>query len=578
MLERVLSDARARLLAEERALLRDLGGTLARLDVAAEDQALFERSVRQLDELFLLVVVGEFNSGKSAFINALLGQPVLEEGVTPTTSRIGLLRFGETVAREEGGGMDVITAPVPMLREINIVDTPGTNAVFRGHEALTRDFVPRSDLVLFVTSADRPFTESEREFLEAIRGWGKKVLVVLNKIDILETPEDVERVAAFIRDSARSLLGFVPEVFPVSGRQALRAKTGRGGPGMLDASRFEALERYIKTTLDQKQRLRLKLLNPIGVGSRLVGVHLAATRQRIDLLRDDVAAIETIEAQLAAYREDMGRDFRFRLADVENVLHGFAARGNDFIDRTLRLSRIFDLVNQSKLKRDFEREVVADLPRLVEARVDEVIDWMVASHVKQWRAVVERLEERKGKHEGRMLGRVDGAFEADRARLLETVKRETRRVVETYDREAEANRLADSVRLAVAGTAFIQVGALGLGTVLTMAATSTLADVTGLLAAGVVSVLGLLVLPARRRAAREELRAKAEHLRHRLLAALTGQFDRELEHSVQRIAEAIAPYTRFVRSERDRLTAVGGDLERIGQALEGLKAAIERAA
>jgi len=577
MLERVLSAARSRLLAEERALLRDLGATLARLDVVAEDQALFERSVRQLDELFLLVVVGEFNSGKSAFINALLGQPVLEEGVTPTTSRIGLLRFGEAVTRQEGGGVDVITAPVPMLREINIVDTPGTNAVIRGHEALTRDFVPRSDLVLFVTSADRPFTESEREFLEAIRDWGKKVLVVLNKIDILETPEDVERVVAFIRDSARSLLGFVPEVFPVSGRQALRAKTGRGGPEMLDASRFEALERYIVATLDQKERLRLKLLNPIGVGSRLVDVHLSATRERIDLLRDDVAAIETIEAQLAAYREDMGRDFRFRLADVENVLHGFAARGNDFIDRTLRLARIFDLVKQSKLKRDFEREVVADLPRVVEARVDEVIDWMVASHVKQWRAVVERLDERKGKHEGRMLGRVDGAFEADRARLLETVKRETRRVVETYDQEAEANRLADSVRIAVAGTAFIQVGALGLGALMTMAATSTLADITGLLAAGVVSVLGLLVLPARRRAARDELRTKADHLRQRLLVALTGQFDRELEHSLQRIAEAIAPYTRFVRSERARLTAVGSDLERIGQALDGLRAAIERA-
>ena len=69
----------------------------------------------------------------------------------------------------------MITAPVEMLREINIVDTPGTNAVRREHEALTREFVPRSDLVLFITSADRPFTESERAFLQSIREWGKKV-------------------------------------------------------------------------------------------------------------------------------------------------------------------------------------------------------------------------------------------------------------------------------------------------------------------------------------------------------------------------------------------------------------------
>ena len=66
-------------------MLGDLVAALARLEVAPDDQETFLRSVRQLDELFLLVVVGEFNAGKSAFINALLGQRVLEEGVTPTT-------------------------------------------------------------------------------------------------------------------------------------------------------------------------------------------------------------------------------------------------------------------------------------------------------------------------------------------------------------------------------------------------------------------------------------------------------------------------------------------------------------
>ena len=74
-----------------------------------------------------------------------------------------------------------------LLREIHIVDTPGTNAIIREHEAITSEFVPRSDLVLFVTSADRPFTETERVFLEQVRGWGKKVVIVINKIDILES-------------------------------------------------------------------------------------------------------------------------------------------------------------------------------------------------------------------------------------------------------------------------------------------------------------------------------------------------------------------------------------------------------
>ncbi|HEU4451426.1 MAG TPA: dynamin family protein, partial [Longimicrobium sp.] len=146
--------------------------------------------VEQLAGLFLLVIAGEFNSGKSSFINALLGERVLPEGVTPTTDRINLLRHGDEVRDEllEAYLLER-THPAPLLADLNIVDTPGTNAVIREHEELTRDFVPRSDLVIFVTSADRPFTESERGFLEQIRAWGKKIVLVVNKVDILATPQ-----------------------------------------------------------------------------------------------------------------------------------------------------------------------------------------------------------------------------------------------------------------------------------------------------------------------------------------------------------------------------------------------------
>ncbi len=95
-----------------------------------------------------------------------------------------------------------MTYPVEWLRDINIVDTPGTNAVIRRHQEITEDFVPRADLVLFVTSADRPFSESERAFIERIREWGKKVVFVVNKIDILETPADI-RTRDRVRDDQR---------------------------------------------------------------------------------------------------------------------------------------------------------------------------------------------------------------------------------------------------------------------------------------------------------------------------------------------------------------------------------------
>jgi small GTP-binding protein len=575
MLTSVLDTRQQALLAEERRLLGDLAAVLARLDVDADDQETFRRSLRQLDELFLLVVVGEFNAGKSAFINALIGRSVLEEGVTPTTSRIGLLKHGETLRREATeSGLDVITAPVDMLREINIVDTPGTNAVRREHEALTREFVPRSDLVLFITSADRPFTESERAFLQTIREWGKKVIVVVNKVDILETEDDVRQVVSFVAENSQALLGARPEVFPVAARLALRAKTGQEDAGALARSRFEPLEAYVAGTLDQEERVRLKLLNPLGVGLRLLDKHLERTESRLELLREDFETIESIDRQLGLYQQDLARDFRFRLADVEKVLLEFERRGMEFFDEMLRLGRVFDLVSQTKLKRAFERDVVADLPKLVEKRVEEVIDWMVQSDVRQWQGVMEHLERRRTHHEGRLVGRVMGVFEHDRTRLLEGVRREAQRAVETYDRDKESSRLAESVQVAVAGTAALQVGALGLGTIVTMLATTTMADMTGILAAGALSVLGLLILPARRSAAKSELRAKVEDMRGRLMAALTRQFDEELEKSLQRIREAISPYTRFVRAEKDRLGEVRQELRRLREGLERIRAEV----
>ncbi len=554
MLRRILNRNQDELLAENRRLLADLQQALARFDASAEDQETVKRSALQLDELFLLVVAGEFNAGKSAFINALLGSKVLEEGVTPTTTHVHVIKYGGAVtATPVETALDVITAPVELLQDINIVDTPGTNAIHREHEAITREFVPRSDMVLFVTSADRPFTESERAFLQGIRDWGKKIVIVVNKIDILETPEDIDRVLTFVADSAKALLGFTPEIFPVAARLALRGKTGNDS-ALFAQSRFEALETYIVGTLDEKERVRLKLMNPLGVAEHLAKRYLEITDGRLNLLKEDFAAIEDIERQMALFKEDMQREFRFRLSDVDNVLRELENRGLNFFDDTMRIARVMDLLNKSKMKADFERSVVADLPQRIERRVSEIIDWLVNSELRQWQAVTEHLALRRQQHADRIVGQVGRIFDMDRSRLLE---------------------LADSVQMAVAGTALTEVSAIGLGAILTHLAVTAAADFTGILAAGTIAVLGFFIIPNRRSAAKKDLSEKIETMREELITSLTSQFDREIEGSLRRIDEAIGPYTRFVRAERDLLTNAREELNAVGQGLIRLRSRVE---
>jgi hypothetical protein len=278
---------------------------------------------------------------------------------------------------------------------------------------------------------------------------------------------------------------------------------------------------------------------------------------------------------MSLFKEDMQREFRFRLADVDNVLREFENRGISFFDETMRLARVIDLMNKSKMKADFERTVVADLPQRIDKRVSEIIDWLVSSELRQWQAVTEHLALRRQQHADRIVGQVGRSFDFDRIRLLDSVGRAAQRSVETFDREGEANRLADSVQMAVAGTALAEVGAIGLGAILTHIAVTAAADFTGILAAGTIAVLGLFIIPNRRHDAKKNLSEKIESMREQLMGSLTGQFEREVEGSVHRIDEAIGPYTRFVRAEREHLNTAREELNAVTQGLVQLRSRVE---
>lgn len=550
---KILQPQQQEALSKLRSLLLDLHSSLVAFGASPEDEAAVRQSQLQLDSLFLLVIAGEFNAGKSAFINALLGDRILEEGVTPTTSRIHVVKFGPAIqATTLDAITDEITAPVELLREIHIVDTPGTNAIERHHEAITQKFLPRADIVFFLTSADRPLTESERVFLNQIREWGKKIVIVLNKIDILENDADLQRILDFITENIQRLLGFIPEIFPLAARPALQAKKA-GNSAALAQTRFEKLEDYIVSTLDEQERLRLKLLNPLGVGTRITGKYLKETEDRADLLKGDGQTIDQIERELKVYQQDMSKGFHLRLADVDNILHEFEKRGDDFFESTIRLSRIFDLTNKPKIKADFEKRVVADLPKQIEQRIQEIIDWLVTSDLQQWQSVRDHLTRRRSEQADRLVGQMTAGFQYDRSRLLDTVGTTTQRTLENYDKDSEASRIAESLQEAVGRMALMGVGAVGLGTAVSILATTAAADVTGLVAAGALAAFGLLILPHRKQVARKQLREKIAAMRAQLISALTKQFDKEVQASVRRVEDAVAPYTRFIKAEQEKL-------------------------
>ncbi len=581
MVKALLQERQRTLLQQERQIASELQTCLAGFEGADAYAATLGQVTSSLDDLFLLVIVGEFNAGKSACINALLHNNVLEEGVVPTTHQVTIVRYGEQNERRlRDHGILEIDSRADFLRDISVVDTPGVNAVLREHERLTEEFVPRSDLILFITSVDRPFTQSERVFMERIRAWGKKVVIILNKIDLLRSPNDLNEVLAFVRENCKNLLGFQPEIFPVSALLVQKASNAMGHEAveLWEKSRFGALESYLFRTLDEAERVRLKLLSPLGVMHRLLVQTRDSVEQRANLLAEDARTVNTIDEQLGLYREDMENNFVHRLGEIENIVLAMRNRGDHFFDETIRLGRIFDLIQGDRIREEFEQNVTADSAPRIDQAVQELIDWLVEHEHRLWQDVMEYLDRRRqmsARRDEAMIGSVARQFDYNRRTLLQSVARTAAGVVSTYDRQAEAIELSQGLRNAVAQAAIAGAGGIGLGAAIVALVGTAAADVSGILAGTVLLGLGLYIIPARRKRAKQDFDVKMEELRTRLRSAMTEQFHKELTNSLNRVQEAITPYTRFVRAEQKKTAAIQEQVNKLGQSVMALKNEID---
>jgi len=575
----MLTPEQTQLLHEEKDVLKNVLLRIANSDLPKESLDLLQKSIIQLDELFLLVVVGEFNAGKSALINALLGEKVLTEGVTPTTSRVTMIRWGEAVKETVvDEGYSVVTHPLELLKEVNIVDSPGTNAIIRQHERLTEEFVPRSDLVLFTTSADRPMTESERQFLTRIMAWGKKVIFVLNKTDILENPAALDEVKDFITKHAAGVLGDVPQLFPVSARLAQRAAAETDSAEkerLLEASHLRDLEEYITATLDDSERVSLKFKNPLGVAVNLVDRAQKNVQAQSDDLKVDSETAKALETTIAAYRHDLEMELPPRLAEVENILHKLEFRGMDFFDRTFRLTNIHHLIRGDAVRAAFEKEVLEDTPAQIDGQVQKLIEWLVEKDLREWQQVMTYLQRRQAAHVNHIVGGGIAPQADRRQEIIDKVGESVKTVVKSYDQVREASALAAGVEAAVAQTALLEVGAVGLGALVSTAVLSSALDITGMVAAGTLAIVGLFIIPLKRKQARDNFREKIALMRVNLSESLKTSLDAETKHTIGRMEESIAPYMRFIKAEMERIETAEGELAGLQKDLATLRAKVE---
>ena len=573
-MDQVLTRQQSELIALERRLVLRVRDALARADGPRADLERLAALLGEMDELFLLVVAGEYNAGKSTFVNALLGDEVFAMGDLPTTRAISILRHGPAGPAEAAGEHALVYRyPLDVLRDLEIVDTPGTNSIERMEEEITRGFVPRADLVLFVTSLLQPLTASELDFLGHIREWGKKVIFVVNGIDRRNSDEQLERVREYLaREVSARLGGPPPTSYFVSALRALRTKLAARGNGGAAAApppdprdEFPALERYLLDTLRERERVRLKLLSPIGVLRHVLERNATTLDGRLTVVHEDARVLRTVRDQLDAYTAEMRTDSERYLLEMRTVLTEVERRGRNWLERNIRVGNINFLRNRDAVENRFRNEVVADAPREIEDVVNRMVDWTVRRNLKLWTAVFAELDAHTARlrASGALAAHADTEFQYNREELFGRLRQPVERRLGEFNAEAEARQVVESMREAVTQAFGVNVLALGLGAVLVAVFTTAALDVTGVLTATLFAIAGWLIIPARRRKLIADLETKIAKLSADLSALLAAKFEEQLGRYEQQLLEVVQPYERFLDSERAKLQ---GALAELGEA------------
>ncbi len=559
----------------EYTLITDILEVLPRINNLPENATTEARdALFHADHPFLMVFVGPFSSGKSSLINALVGSSdLLAVGPVPTTDRISILRWGEDPQRmDSGGSTDTVFHPAPLLKKVSLVDTPGLESVFQKHEDTTRRFLHRSDVVILVMLATQAMTASNVEYIQHLREYGKKVIIVINQVDLL-SPEDAEKVRQYVLDQSQSRLGFIPQVWMVSARQGQAARqSGTLDAALWTASGLNQFDDYVARQLGDLERVRQKLQTPLQIMQNVTTSALARVRADQAVLDHYQAIRENVEQQLGAQQREQQKAVRESGQEISEKFGATAMRGSEALREIFSFSQalraflrgLSEMVGLARLLRRgekpsyvreaFERrktfEPLTELNRIyqrlgprLEGRDLQDIDDLAKYAQKEIRALPAAIQ-------SKVIGTVQAPTTYDR-RALQEVQPQLD-AIEEEARVLETDNIAHGVRNAMIVLAVWEL--LVLVVTIFVLLQGAWADSPQILLVVVVLFLalgmgGLVLMPLAGRLFENQYTNRLLKLQARYLDTLTVGADRQIDYSMRLRRDVVSPLTRLVEAQ-----------------------------
>lgn len=353
-----------------------------------------EKLLTGLATPFLFVVCGEVNAGKSTLLNGLFGQQLCKTNVLPETDRVQWFRYGKEENRMVTGILEECFREVEFLMDFNLVDTPGTNSIVRGHQKITERFLPVADLLLFVFPVANPWGAATWDFLSRLDPQLiHKVVLVVQQAD-LRDERDIEVIVGHMRELAQQRLERVPPIFAVSAKRALAAKqTMPFAREEWNESGYPGLEKFISDQVaatPERRRVLERIHSMTASSLRQIEHSLSAMTGGVE---GKARYIAELEESIDRLRTVQTSDMSQHTAVLTDAFGDVAGVARDELKAAMSPARsLRGLFAGDRLPAEIESVLENGVEEAVENRARADAERIIAECEKHWLSLQEGIE------------------------------------------------------------------------------------------------------------------------------------------------------------------------------------------
>jgi small GTP-binding protein len=474
---------------------------------------------QQLANPFSIFICGEFNAGKSSLLNQLNNQDIAKVGFLPTTQEINAYN-------PEGFGGLVF------------IDSPGTNSIIEQHQELTENYLQQADIILFVTSVERPLSKSEQDFLKLVnQTWARKIIFVINKADLVAENE-AKQIREYVSEGLKDILAETPPVFAIS------AKTGAG---------IDELKSFLLAFLADGEKVKLKLRGP----QNSLLVYLEQLEKQNDSikakLQSDKVIFDRTSRRIEERLEEYNLLFGIFRDNIEDLFTKLIQETDELIDNNTGLLTV--IKRRITKEEDYlEAKIAKTIKEIqLDKNLQVIFQEAISTFLKYRERIIREAKE-------------------DLSTAI-TVSEEALALPPVNTEQLKSDELAAKIKTAAEEglDSFWRLGitaaATGFGGQLVFNTFS--ADATAFVVAGLFGLMSFDAIPRRRRKVKEELAQTYRSLQENYTKTLKDALAVELNKCLQQFADVIRPQQEELAS---KITAS----ETISQEAGNIKAEIQK--